>query len=128
MELENTDDIPFFYHFCSGINLRTIEGSHANNKDVLLSGFSHLVGNALRFKASYKSKNLCKWEFGLHVSGFLQFNGNEEFTWVCVDKNGVDSFHHYQCNDTIIKNNPSCNACFRHSQNFYKTCRLEAAL
>jgi len=71
-----------------GISIRTIEQTRIDEKDKVTDGFSHLVGNVFRFKASYLSNHQCVWPYGRDVAGFVvnanakkDIEGNPVHSW-----------------------------------------------
>jgi len=73
---------------CRGLSIRTIEQTRIDEKDKVTDGFSHLVGNVFRFKASYLSNHQCVWPYGRDVAGFVvnanakkDIEGNPVHSW-----------------------------------------------
>eukprot|EP00986_Skeletonema_menzelii_P001083 scaffold290_cov138-Skeletonema_menzelii.AAC.6 len=101
---------------CRGISIRTIEQTRIDEKDKVTDGFSHLVGNVFRFKASYLSNHQCVWPYGRDVAGFVvnanaknDIEGNPVYSWKCIevddyfDDNSnriVCAFSHRDCSGT----------------------------
>ena len=52
---------------CHGISTFTIDDSKIRDTDKVKTGFNHLVGNVIRFKANYLSNNQCMWPYGRNV-------------------------------------------------------------
>ncbi len=74
LEVEHEETItyqPVDSNKCRGISMFTIEGTNIKDKDKVNKGFSHLVGNVFRYKASHLSNNQCVWPYGHDVAGFI---------------------------------------------------------
>ena len=61
---------------CFGIQRVTIEQSRIQDKDYVLKGLNHLIGNAYRQKGSYISQN-GSWDYDISTVGFLFDNYNQ---------------------------------------------------
>jgi hypothetical protein len=65
-----------FKNKCAGITKAIVSSpdiySRALDKEVLVKGFGHLVGNTIFFQASYRSQHEGEWPHGLSTLGYLQ--------------------------------------------------------
>ena len=126
---------------CQGISINTIGGTRLGDKDTVVDGFSHLVGNVLRFKASYLSNHRCVWPYGRDVAGFVvhpnaetNIEGDPVYSWKCIEvevdpDTVVYAFTHKNCSGTKdAAKLPWCAACTRKQYQLYDMCRKEVKL
>lgn len=122
---------------CKGQTLASLDNRCRSHVDEIKRGFHLLVGNAMRYKASYISRN-CKWTRGKSVVGCLVHPSNhkrgsdveETVTWVCSLINETEyAFHRPNCDDstTISKSTECCTACTQGRNEFCQLCRSEAS-
>ena len=102
---------------CCGISEKTIADSNVANKTTLLPGFWHLYGNACRFKASFRSKNISRWEYDANVEGFIMDLRNEtddldNYSWMCIQHDGKGAWTQHGYQKTTSNNNCCCNTCW----------------
>lgn len=125
---------------CQGISINTIEGTRIADKDKVVDGFSHLVGNVLRYKASYLSNNRCVWPYGRDVAGFVvhpnaetNIEGDPAHSWKCIEvevdqDTVVYAFRQKDCSGTKDAGKQSCAACTGKQYSLYDMCRNEVKL
>jgi len=124
-----------------GISIRTIEQTRIDEKDKVTDGFSHLVGNVFRFKASYLSNHQCVWPYGRDVAGFVvnanakkDIEGNPVYSWKCIEVDDyfdyksnriVCAFSHRDCSGTKGAGKQLCESCTDKQYKLYDLFRKE---
>ena len=64
----------------------------ALDKEVLVKGFGHLMGNTIHFQASHRSQYKGEWTYGLSTLGYLQDYKSTLISWEYVSINGTVGF------------------------------------
>ena len=95
---------------------------------IVTSGFYHLVGNAIRDKASVISNNH-RWLHGRDVAGLLRCVNTNTVTWICykASKNAY-SFRRHNCTQRSFNMLTLCSNCIRKRSHFSALCRREMEL
>jgi len=104
---------------CHGITKATINASRIDDKDKVLAGYAHVVGNVHRSTAHYVSNNNAKWPFGHGIAGYLlNHNGKDGVpcNWVCKrveedEKMVRFSFAHRACTGVVESGTGLCAVC-----------------
>ena len=118
---------------CQGITLSYLENSKCRDFMILRDGFFHLVGNAVRWKGSYISRE-GGWPFGQELEGYLldmnnrQSTDSKDYTWKCINTGpSLWSFRHKECHvdEQVPTKNGCCKMCRNASRQFYRLCRGE---
>jgi len=124
---------------CHGISTFTINDSNIRDTDKVRTGFSHLVGNVIRFKANYLSNNQCMWPYGRNVQGFLinqtakkDAEDDAKYSWKCVDV-GDDAdmvrvaFQYNGCSGVKAVGKQVCQTCWKQRYTLFNLCRNEVS-
>lgn len=117
---------------CGGITKAAIlsTDNHRLNdtteKKTIVKGFGHLVGNAVRSQASYRSQHEGEWPFGPNILGFLHGTTDATPTWECYEFDGIIGFRKKgSCVTSVAPGETCCQWCFRARNNFFEKCRKE---
>jgi len=119
---------------CPGITKATINESGIVDKDEVLAGYAHVVGNVLRSTAHHVSNNNAEWAFGHDIAGHLLIHNGKDgvpHNWVCKrveedEKMVRFSFAHRACIGVVESGTGLCAACMSNKYTFFRTCRVEA--
>ena len=114
---------------CKGISIVILQNNiHTITiaSDDIEKGFHHLLGNAIRQQATYRSNNSGQWPFGPHVVGFLMDTNSIKSSWQCIQVEGIVGFRKVdKCSQIPAVGQFCCNGCICKKNDFLRLCRAE---
>ena len=125
---QHTQEQQLISTMCRGVTLSHIYDpkSKVQNKEDTEEGFHHLVGNAVRYQASYRSNNKGAWPFGNHIRGYLMDNTGNVPIWECVEIEGTVGFRKTdKCCTAFYEGAKSCCGCEDIKFRLFESCRGE---
>jgi hypothetical protein len=114
---------PFVYP-CTGFGIsNSVAMLDPAEVSVITSGFYHLVGNAIRDKASTISNNH-RWLYGRDVARLVCCVNTNGITWRCYEaSNNTYSFFRHNCTQRLTNMSTFCANCIHERSHFFVWCR-----